>query len=99
MSSKKRPVESDDKAMILALETGGYEAIEDEHEAIQRYATIFRESGNKVKRVNIRMTEWDIDKAQAMAMRQGIPYATLLTSILHQYFTGTLKGNGSSGGA
>ena len=39
------------------------------------------------------MTEWDVEKAQALAMRQGIPYATLLTSILHQYFTGALKEN------
>ena len=39
----------------------------------------------KVKRVNIRMTEWDVEKAQALAMRQGIPYATLLTSILHKH--------------
>ncbi len=36
------------------------------------------------------MTERDVEKAQALALRKGIPYATLLTSILHQYFTGRL---------
>ncbi|MCX7115429.1 MAG: hypothetical protein NTW08_05945 [Gammaproteobacteria bacterium] len=91
MRNKKTQIEQDDKDMILALESGGYEAIEDEGTEIQRIAKIFQERGNKVKRVNIRMTEWDIEKAQAMAMRQGLPYATLLTSILHQYFTGQLK--------
>ena len=89
--NKKTPIEREDKEMILALESGGYEAIENENSEIQRYTTIFREKGNKIKRVNIRMTEWDVEKAQALAMRQGIPYATLLTSILHQYFTGKLK--------
>ncbi len=91
MRNKKPTVLQDDIDMISTLESGGYESVQDEEAEIQRYATIFRESGNKVKRVNIRMTEWDIEKAQAIAMRQGIPYATLLTSILHRYFTGNLK--------
>jgi predicted DNA binding CopG/RHH family protein len=91
MPNKKIKSALDDKEMISGLESGGYEAIENERTEIQRYAKIFQESGNKVKRVNIRMTEWDVEKAQALAMRQGIPYATLLTSILHQYFTGKLK--------
>lgn len=91
MRNNKPNIHPSDSDMISALESGGYESILDEAAEIQRYASIFRESGNKVKRVNIRMTEWDIEKAQSMAMRQGIPYATLLTSILHRYFTGHLK--------
>ncbi|MDP3560334.1 MAG: hypothetical protein Q8R79_08325 [Legionellaceae bacterium] len=91
MRSKKTQVEPIDKEMISELESGGYEAIEHENAEIERYLKIFQENGNKVKRVNIRLTEWDIEKAQAMAMRQGIPYTTFLTSILHRYFTGQLK--------
>lgn len=91
MSNKKEKTLQNDLEMIAQLESGGYESIPNEEAEIQRYAAIFRESGNKVKRVNIRMTEWDIEKAQALAMRKGIPYATLLTSILHRYFTGQLK--------
>jgi predicted DNA binding CopG/RHH family protein len=41
----------------------------------------YRVQHNKVKRVNIRMTRWDMEKAQALAMREGIPYATLLTRV------------------
>ena len=37
------------------------------------------------------MTERDVEKAQAIALREGIPYATLLTNILHRYLTGRLK--------
>ncbi len=91
MHSKPKSIKGDEAEMISGLESGGYESLENERAEIQRYAKIFRESGNKVKRVNIRMTEWDVEKAQAMAMRQGLPYATLLTSILHKYFSGKLK--------
>ena len=91
MRNPKKHIIHDDDDMIAELESGGYEIIDNENAEIQRYAKIFQESGKKVKRVNIRMTEWDIEKAQAMAMRQGLPYATLLTSILHRYFTGQIK--------
>jgi predicted DNA binding CopG/RHH family protein len=57
------------------------------------YAVPFVEQEDKVKRVNIRMTEQDVEKAQAIALREGIPYATLLTNILHRYLTGRLKDN------
>ncbi len=91
MHRKKKQVVDNDQQMIDALESGGYESIKNAAAEVTRYTKIFQESGNKVKRVNIRMTEWDIEKAQALAMREGIPYATLLTSILHKYFTGELK--------
>ena len=92
MNRKKTLIHKEDE-MIAALESDGYEAVEDEASEIQRYTKIFRESGNKVKRVNIRMTEQDVEKAQAIALREGIPYATLLTNILHRYLTGRLKDN------
>lgn len=81
----------EDEDLIATLEEGGYQSIENEVDEIQRYTQIFRESGDKVKRVNIRMTERDAEKAQAVAMREGIPFSTLLTNILHLYFTGNLK--------
>jgi len=91
MSRKKTSILDADSEMISALEAGGYKPIENEAAEVQRYTEIFRDSGAKIKRVNIRMTSRDVEKAQAIALREGIPYATLLTSILHQYFTGRLK--------
>lgn len=81
----------EDREMIDALEASGYESIQNETAEVKRYTHIFRESGAKVKRVNIRMTTRDVEKAQALALREGIPYATLLTQILHHYFTGRLR--------
>ena len=91
MTVPKIKAEDKEKRMISSLETAGYEAIDNEILEIQRYIQNFRESGNKLLRVNIRLTERDVEKAQALATREGIPYSTLLTSILHKYFTGRLK--------
>lgn len=91
MSKKNMPLLDDENEMIAALEASGYEPIQNQASEVQRYTEIFRESGTKIKRVNIRMTARDVEKAQAVALREGIPYATLLTNILHHYFTGRLK--------
>lgn len=91
MSRQKSLALDKEAQMIAALEAGGYVSIDNEAAEVQRYTELFRENGAKVKRVNIRMTTRDVEKAQAIALREGVPYATLLTSILHQYFTGQLK--------
>jgi predicted DNA binding CopG/RHH family protein len=91
MNKTRKRVFDDEQAMISELEAGGYEPVSNEAAEIERITKIFRENGTKVKRVNIRMTQRDVEKAQALAIREGIPYATLLTNILHRYLTGRLK--------
>ena len=91
MNKTRKAVFDDEQAMISELEAGGYEPIVNETAEIERITKIFRENGTKAKRVNIRMTQRDVEKAQALAIREGIPYATLLTNILHRYLTGRLK--------
>jgi predicted DNA binding CopG/RHH family protein len=44
----------------------------------------------KDKRVNIRLSSKDLEELQVAAMRQGIPYQTLMASILHRYVHGSL---------
>ncbi len=91
MNAKNNNHIDEEERIMAALETCGYESVENEAAEVQRYTKMFKESGTKVKRVNIRMTTRDAEKAQAMALREGIPYATLLTSVLHRYFTGQFK--------
>lgn len=46
--------------------------------------------GNKTKRVNVRLSERDYLLALETALREGMPYATLIGSIVHKFFTGQL---------
>ena len=39
----------------------------------------------KDKRVNIRISERDLRELQRIALREGLPYQTLISSILHKY--------------
>jgi len=39
---------------------------------------------NKTKNINIRLTEKDLQKIKSKAMEKGIPYQTFITSLIHQ---------------
>ena len=44
----------------------------------------------KARRVNLRVTERDFSRAHARAREEGIPYQTLLSSVIHKYLAGRL---------
>ena len=43
------------------------------------------------KRVNIRLSASDLMDLQARAYEEGVPYQTLIASVLHKYVTGRLR--------
>ncbi len=61
--------------------------VEEEMEAARQAA---RQTFNKTKRVNLRVTERDFNLAHSRAREEGIPYQTLLSSIIHKYLSGRL---------
>lgn len=60
---------------------------DDEMEAARQAA---RSTFNKTRRVNLRVTERDFNLAHARAREEGIPYQTLLSSVIHKYLAGRL---------
>ena len=57
----------------------------------KRYAKIALTQMNKKKAVSIRLLESDIERIKAKSVNQGMPYQTLITSLIHQYATGKIK--------
>lgn len=50
-----------------------------------------KNSSKKNKRINIRLTEKDYHDIQVKAMEEGVPYQTLISSIIHKYNKGEMK--------
>ncbi|MFO7798295.1 antitoxin [Rhodohalobacter sp.] len=50
-----------------------------------------KKSTLKNKRINICLTEKDFKDIQVKAMEEGIPYQTLISSIIHKFNKGELK--------
>ena len=44
----------------------------------------------KRKAINIKVLENDLEKLKSKALEEGMPYQTLLNSVLHKYITGQL---------
>lgn len=45
----------------------------------------------KDKRINIRISNRDLIAVQSRASEEGIPYQTLVSSIIHKYVSGSLR--------
>ena len=49
-----------------------------------------RAAAIKDQRVNIRLSSGDLSDIRVKALEQGVPYQTLIASVLHKYVTGCL---------
>ena len=57
---------------------------------IDKYKMAAKNTFKKNKRVNIRISEMDLELLQERALIEGLPYQTLMSSVLHKYVTGRL---------
>ena len=55
---------------------------------IAKYKAAAKATFKKDKRVNIRISELDLVLLQERALIEGLPYQTLMSSVLHKYVTG-----------
>jgi predicted DNA binding CopG/RHH family protein len=55
-----------------------------------RYRQYVRATFKKDMRVNIRISRKDLEVLQKCALEEGIPYQTLMASVLHKYVSGRL---------
>jgi len=56
-----------------------------------RYSRYARGTFRKDRRLNIRLSSKDPEAIQKRALAEGLPYQTLISSLLHKYASGRLK--------
>ena len=81
----------EEKDILKSVENGEWESIPNFKQEAKRYQEAARMTLRKDKRVNIRMTERDLVHFQKKALEEGLPYQTLISSILHKYINGNMK--------
>lgn len=57
---------------------------------LEGFKAAARATAIKDRRVNIRLSSGDLSDIQVKALEEGIPYQTLIASVLHKYVTGRL---------
>jgi predicted DNA binding CopG/RHH family protein len=83
-------LDPEEKDLLDSFERGEWQSIEGRKEAFERYRDYARMTFKKDRRVNIRISRKDLEALQKRALEEGIPYQTLLASILHKYAAGRL---------
>jgi hypothetical protein len=61
---------------------------------LAKFKAAARATAIKDRRINIRLSSGDLSDIQAKALEEGIPYQTLIASVLHKYVTGRLAERG-----
>jgi predicted DNA binding CopG/RHH family protein len=81
-------LQQDELELLASYENEEWKSIKRLNEQKEQYRTYARATLRKDKRVNIRISEKDLRDLQKRAVRQGIPYQTLISSVLHKYVSG-----------
>ena len=89
MAKKQKKIVLDEyeKEIVEAYENGRLKPSKSQVD----YQTIARNTLKKNRKINIRISENDLTALQRRAAREGIPYQTLIGSVLHKYASGFLK--------
>ncbi len=83
-------LDPEEKELLDSFERDEWQPVRDLEGEIERYRKYARATFRKDKRVNIRISGKDLEALQKRALEEGIPYQTLMTSILHKYISGRL---------
>ena len=87
---KKIKLDKEEKNILDSFERGEWHRVKNLKKEIEKHQQYARATLSKDKRINIRISSKDLAKIQAIAVEDGIPYQTLISSILHRYVNGRL---------
>ena len=91
MKKSDMQFDAEELQILRDFERGEFESIQNFREEKRRLEEAARNTLQKDKRINIRISSRDLAKIQARAAREGMPYQTYIASTLHKVVAGRLK--------
>jgi predicted DNA binding CopG/RHH family protein len=82
--------DKEEKELLESIEKDEWKSIPNLQEEIERSKKIARATIVKDQRMNIRISKKDLYALKIRAIEEGMPYQTLVSSILHKYLSGKL---------
>lgn len=80
-----------EKKLIESVENGEWVSAQNSEVLAKNIQSYALEELKKKSRINIRISDRDLEAIKLKAVEEGIPYQTLITGVLHKYITGKLK--------
>lgn len=88
------PIDREEEELMESLEKGEWKSVSNFEEKIVQVQEAARNTLKKDKRINLRLSQKDYQQIQVKAVEEGIPYQTLIASIVHKYLNGSLINKG-----
>ena len=76
------------------IENENPKSVPDVKSKMQQIKSAVTDKYTKRKAINVKVLESDLEKLKVRALEEGMPYQTLLNSVLHKYITGQLVDKG-----
>jgi len=83
-------LKSEEDEILEAFNSGLLKRVKDVEEEIAQHRRVAEEAFKRDARINIRLSSRDLRALQARALKEGIPYQTLVSSVLHKFVDGQL---------
>lgn len=87
---KKTILDAEERDILDSYERGEWKSVKNPKTEIRKLSEYAKNTLQKDKRINIRMSSKDLDQVRVIAAQEGIPYQTLISSIIHKYVSGYL---------
>lgn len=77
-------LDEEEKEILKAYNKGELKSVPNVKQELARYRAYAKAALDKTKNINIRISEADLLRIKAQALKKGLPYQTLISSIIHQ---------------
>ncbi len=84
------PIDTEEREILESLEKGEWKPVKNFEKEKEKAVTAARNTLKKDKRINLRLSQKDYYQIQIKAIEEGIPYQTLISSLIHKYLNGSL---------
>ena len=85
-----KPIDQEEKDLMESIELDDWQPVKNFDKEKEKTIAAARNTLKKDKRINLRLTQKDYHQIQIKAIEEGIPYQTLISSIVHKYINGSL---------
>ena len=89
--------DAEERALIAAYERGEFKPVKNQKEAKQTAVEAARRYMRKDARINIRLSAADLEMLKRRAVEEGLPYQSLIASVLHKYVSGSALSGKTAG--
>jgi len=83
-------LDHEEQEILDAFESGKLKRSKNSKKQIDQHRQVAEATFKKDARINIRLSSRDLRSLQARALREGVPYQTLVSSVLHKFVDGQL---------